>query len=117
MKECVKKLVGGRRMNFYDCAMEVIKEKLHVKDNIEKIVRDIKNANGKVAFFPCNKFFRDLLLEMEKIDVTVKDKIYGCFDKQGCLLSKKHQHVIAGLDWEKQDNFIDKLEKGSKCIR
>ena len=37
--------------------------------------------------------------------------IYGCFDKQGCLLSKKHQKVIARLDWEKQDKFIDKLEK------
>ena len=37
--------------------------------------------------------------------------IYGCFDKQGCLLSKKHQKVIAKFTWDEQDIFIEKLEK------
>ncbi len=36
--------------------------------------------------------------------------IYGCFDKQGCLLSNKHRKMIATFTWDEQDKFVGKLE-------
>lgn len=35
--------------------------------------------------------------------------LYGCFDKQGCLLSSEHKEIIAEMDWCKSEEFMRKL--------
>ncbi len=35
--------------------------------------------------------------------------IYGCFDKQGCLLSKKHTQMLSNENWTRPEEFMTKV--------
>lgn len=42
--------------------------------------------------------------------------IYGCFDKQGVLLSKHNKKIISQFDWDRYKRFVNKLQNNLEAI-
>jgi len=95
-------------MSFYKYAIEIIKKELHNKGTIKKIIIDIKNASsdGLIAFYPCNKFFRDLFIEIKKISPEIIPNIFGCFDKSSNVNTEA---CIDTYNIKDLDKYADKI--------
>lgn len=72
-----------KKINYYNYAIDIIAEKINDWDTMRKIIEDIRLASfdGKIAFYPCNKFFRIILKEIRQIAPEIRPKILGVFDK------------------------------------
>ena len=68
-------------MKFYDYAKKIMEEKLNSRDNLTKVIEDIRQNGGTIAFYPCNKTTRIILERIKKTSPELLSLILGCFDK------------------------------------
>jgi len=70
-------------MTFYDYSKTIIFEHLKKRLSLSEIISKIKDAskNGKIAFYPCGVYTREIINELKVNEPEVFNKIYGCFDK------------------------------------
>jgi len=70
-------------MFFRDWAQQIIAEELKKQLNTDLIIKAIQKASikGKIAFYPCSRYTRQILKEIKDQDPTLLESICGCFDK------------------------------------
>jgi FkbM family methyltransferase len=98
-------------VKFYDHVIKIIEEELKNRDTIQKIFDDIKMASskGRIAFYPCNKFLRDLLAEIKQIEPSILHHVFGCFDKATEVNSDRDIEVFNIKDLDKYADQISLL--------
>jgi len=95
-------------MLFRDWTKQLIIEELKKKLSVESIVESIRKASldGKVAFYPCGKYTRQILKEIRKRDPALLDKVVGCFDKSSQAMSEPGTDVY---HLGKLDDFAEEI--------
>lgn len=68
-------------MGYVDWATKLMHTALEEKENIVSIVEKIRHIDGKVAFYPCSKYCRQIIKRIISEDQILLEKILGCFDK------------------------------------
>ena len=77
-------------MLFKDWTKLILAEELKKRLNVESIIEAVRKASleGKVAFYPCSRYARQILKEIKKRDPALLDKVVGCFDKSSQATSE-----------------------------
>ena len=54
---------------------------MHKKLNIGSIIEKIRSTEGKIAFYPCSRYTRQILKEIKQREPALLEKVLGCFDR------------------------------------
>lgn len=93
-------------MNYETLIKKQIREELQKKDNLESIIQKIGQIKGKVAFYPCSKYCRQILKEILGAAPDMAEKIFGCFDKSASATTEPGINVYP---LESLNNFLDDI--------
>ena len=70
-------------MLFRDWTKRILTEELAKQVNPASLIETIAEASreGRIAFYPCSRYTREILKQLRKAAPDLLDSVCGCFDK------------------------------------